>query len=179
MSTRGTSTKQKSPEPKGAGAKNCGRFRQFAAAPALIISPDAGVIIANAATKAAPDAEGAAESAGVRTSDMRPNVGLVRSSRQASACNLPVNVPRARRSARCLAASSRVFRVGPGSWRGQWPRAPRPAGRAGKAYPRPRPEPRSVCSHCVLGGTRPLGRSEFGRASPTRRRSELLTRELR
>src|SRR4051812_1194436 len=31
----------------------------------------------------------------------------------------------------------RPSRVGPGSWRGPGPRAPRPAGRAGRAYPKP------------------------------------------
>ena len=63
-------TKQKSPGPRGAGDQNCGKNRQFAAAPEPIISPDAEEIIAAAAAQATPDASGAAERTRVGRDDM-------------------------------------------------------------------------------------------------------------
>lgn len=52
--------------------KTAEKFRQLAAAPEPIISPDAGVIITAAAAQAAANAKGAVETAEVGADDMTP-----------------------------------------------------------------------------------------------------------
>jgi hypothetical protein len=70
--TRQQATKQKIPRTERRGGQKLRKFRQLAAAPEPIISPDEEVIITVVATKTAPDAVGANESVLFRTRTMSP-----------------------------------------------------------------------------------------------------------
>src|SRR4051794_2069126 len=106
--TRQQATKQKIPRTKRRGGPKLRKFRQFAAAPEPIISPDEEVIITAAATKAASDAIGAEVSAMFGARAMSRQFGRLRGRGQGARARRQVANARRQKPSVCSAQARHV-----------------------------------------------------------------------